>query len=1265
MAGPYPRDRIRETTTTTGTGTLSLAGAVSGFHAFVSRYATGDIVHYAVVHRTADEWEVSEGVFTDATPDTITRGLLFDSSTGSAVNFSAGTKDVFICDPARRLNRQAAVVSGPLAKLENASATVNTAYTVDGVLQLVGSLTLSSASTQFVWQQLLAQFTNTLTGGVSITHCRLADLQYTGSTGSDVTNFTGVYISTTMNGTASGTNGIGLYVDSLPGANRAGYAVASLHTGATKSALMMLGSGDLANDLGAGHWSLYSPSVKPSYFAGSVQHNCASTTNESVIYSTLLYSGTGFSNYVQNRSFCTYTPTTFSNPFVIGHYGYHHTTLYGDQGGVGLSPTAATGSAIGYCTSLLIKDTSQYESEHAPVQFQISYDNNNNAFGNTTPGRGWLADLNMFSAVSTQQSAFGGVHMFMNNYYNGPPRDALSVAYAAVTNAGSGAATDDYHNFSPTYQMGYGFAVSGFTNGGVSRAFESAFAAGISGTNWQLPADSVHIGAGFDADNYDYTAMIARGRFRGVIQVYLTNAGSGYTTPPGVAFSGGGATSQALALAELVATTVSRTASTNLVTTGGSGYSASQKVRVTYSDPTPWGAPAVGYLQAAAGGTVAVNDPVIFGNNATCTITTSGGAVTAVGTFAGTNNNYPPSETALPVVLAQSSNRTAWGTATTNSSGAITAVSVQTVIGIGSGYTNGSGVVIETTGTGYTRLPSASVAASPSGDTPIVGTVVLQATSIGLVKLASVGLGYTSQPTIAFSGGGGTGAAAIATVLAMNPLAEIRVVTAGSGYAPQALPAVTIGTTSATGGLTTGTGPTPTATVTSGVITALGGTATGGSGFLPSQSPGFLVRLVGQTSAARNATALITTNASGGVATASVVSGGSGYTSGETLNYVGYVDVVACVPDGFLTNFVITNMGAGFVKAPTITVAAPSPTTATGTATVSGGAVTAVVMTNKGNAYWNNVPTVTFNDPGSGTETGARGNAVVYFGQVDRVDMLFGGTGYTGTTTVTFSAPPSGTTATAVAPGRFGGFALVTGPDSGDVNINDKLRVDSLGNINNANFLDSTHGMLRHYEVVTSAAATLTTILGVARTVTSAVAATNQKTTLGEWLRISATANNADSSLAAATFTLTQTNFGAVLVTRVQIPTAIVNMRVFIGLFSAAAVMTTDTQSTIHSVYFRFSTGATDTTWKCCTSNATSTTVLDSGVTVAINTRYDLKIDCTDTANLRFYINGALVATGTATLPTSSTNLGPGHYLRSLSASGQKDLDTGFTAIYQ
>lgn len=94
------KDRVKETTTVTGSGTVTLGGAVVGFQSFSSALSDGDTTFYALSHRTSAEWEVGIGTYTGGT---LSRDTILESSnSGSAVSFTAGTKDVFLTYPAEK-----------------------------------------------------------------------------------------------------------------------------------------------------------------------------------------------------------------------------------------------------------------------------------------------------------------------------------------------------------------------------------------------------------------------------------------------------------------------------------------------------------------------------------------------------------------------------------------------------------------------------------------------------------------------------------------------------------------------------------------------------------------------------------------------------------------------------------------------------------------------------------------------------------------------------------------------------------------------------------------------------------------------------------------------------------------------------------------------------------------------------------------------------------------------------------------------------------
>jgi hypothetical protein len=93
------RDRVNETSTTTGTGTFTLAGAVTGFQTF-SAIGNGNTTYYAIVLQGGSEWEVGLGTYTSSGTTLSRTTVLSSSNSGSLVNFSAGTKNVFCNYPA-------------------------------------------------------------------------------------------------------------------------------------------------------------------------------------------------------------------------------------------------------------------------------------------------------------------------------------------------------------------------------------------------------------------------------------------------------------------------------------------------------------------------------------------------------------------------------------------------------------------------------------------------------------------------------------------------------------------------------------------------------------------------------------------------------------------------------------------------------------------------------------------------------------------------------------------------------------------------------------------------------------------------------------------------------------------------------------------------------------------------------------------------------------------------------------------------------------
>ena len=149
-------DRVRETTQTTGTGTLTLDGAVQGFQSF-SVIGNNNTTYYTI--NRGSEWEVGIGTYYGGT---LSRDTVLDSSNAkSKVNFSAGSKDVFVTYPAEKSVNQDAnnrvlipYTSGTtnVGSLNVGNATVHTdsgviaGFTASEPLYLYTSLQNTSAS---------------------------------------------------------------------------------------------------------------------------------------------------------------------------------------------------------------------------------------------------------------------------------------------------------------------------------------------------------------------------------------------------------------------------------------------------------------------------------------------------------------------------------------------------------------------------------------------------------------------------------------------------------------------------------------------------------------------------------------------------------------------------------------------------------------------------------------------------------------------------------------------------------------------------------------------------------------------------------------------------------------------------------------------------------------------------------------------------------------------------------------------------------------
>jgi hypothetical protein len=310
-------------------------------------------------------------------------------------------------------------------------------------------------------------------------------------------------------------------------------------------------------------------------------------------------------------------------------------------------------------------------------------------------------------------------------------------------------------------------------------------------------------------------------------------------------------------------------------------------------------------------------------------------------------------------------------------------------------------------GVGYSFPPSVSLSAT-KGTGGSLTTVMSK--GIGAVVVRNGGSGYTSAPTVAFVGGGGTDATAIAEVYA-GKITKVLITNPGKGYTTE--PTVTF----------TGNG--------SGEVVDIVLTDTVDS------------LLVDRTGAGYNSPPVATFNGSVGVSDIRVDDIGEGFgalvntsintTNGSTTaTMVSTTGIVAGtvifgnpnIPSGTrvqtvtnATTIVLSDAATGTASSvpttfnlPTVTITGGGGNGATAVAMVDD-AIRSIVVTSQGTGYIT-APTVGFSGGGG---TGAAGTAVLSGGRVIQINITSRGTGYTSAPTITLTPTNGGAGATAVA----------------------------------------------------------------------------------------------------------------------------------------------------------------------------------------------------------------------------------------------------------
>ncbi len=271
-------DRIRDTSTTAGTAlgataTFTVSGtAPSGYQTFSARFAVNDAnIPVVIAHQTANEWQVCWCTYT--TTNTLrVDTVIFSSNADAGVNFSAGTKDVFVSASSRAFGgiREANVWTG------------NNTFTNTG-LKL---------------QDTNASHVLTIAPGSNIT----ADRTLTITTG-DASRTITLNGDTTLNGTNSGDQTI-----TLTG-NVTGSGTGSFATTIANSAVTLARMADLAQNRVIGRVTA-STGVPEALTPDNIITVVNAASTNTINFARL--SGAAASSHNQAWSTITSTPTTLS-----------------------------------------------------------------------------------------------------------------------------------------------------------------------------------------------------------------------------------------------------------------------------------------------------------------------------------------------------------------------------------------------------------------------------------------------------------------------------------------------------------------------------------------------------------------------------------------------------------------------------------------------------------------------------------------------------------------------------------------------------------------------------------------------------------------------------------------------------------------------------------------------------------------------------------------------------------------------------------------
>jgi hypothetical protein len=546
-----------------------------------------------------------------------------------------------------------------------------------------------------------------------------------------------------------------------------------------------------------------------------------------------------------------------------------------------------------------------------------------------------------------------------------------SVTGISITYAGSGYTSAP--SVSITGGGGVGATASSEINLSNNKVTSISVVSGGSGyKSW--PAVSISGGGGsgaFAIADIDVSKNTVTG-------VTLISQGSGYVEAPRVIFRGGGLYPKSPAQVSAVADLTQGFVSKVTLSSGGSGYTSAPSVSITGGGGLGATAAVIGVQSGAvtgilltSGGSGYTSAPSISfsggggsGAIATSEIDVSKNKIDSISiTSGGSGYTSPPQVIFVPP-----------------GGGAVAAAEVTLQV---------SEVDVLSGGTKYTSAPKVSFSGGGGSGAQADANALFRVVS---VDIKDAGSGYLPSPAVSFQGGGGSGAAATAKI--NGSIAGVHVTNSGRylfssqppGFDPSSRLSVTLSGGGGTGGKVSG--------LWEGSVAEVFGILGDGAGSNFSAPP--------------TVTIAPPPSPQGTVASISLTSGGSGYTSAASVSITGgggsgaIAYAVTDLTKGFVSKVTLSSGGSGYTSAPSVSITGGGGLGATAEVTgIQSGAVVGISLTSGGSGY-TSAPSISISG-GGGSGAIATSEIDVSKNKITSISLTSGGSGYTSAPSVSIS----------------------------------------------------------------------------------------------------------------------------------------------------------------------------------------------------------------------------------------------------------------------